>query len=524
LNPDEASAGGSRGRWGDLPPDDLMAQGLAQEPGTLPPLELEGYAIEEPIGRGGMGVVYLAHQLELDRRVAIKRVTAGAEQNPLMLERFAREARTMAKLEHPHVVRIYHFERTPEGGAVIVMEYLPGGNLRERLRQHPAGLPLPDVARWMREMVQAVAAAHEVGVLHRDLKPENLLFSADGTLRIADFGLALPLSPETTRYTLTGQVVGSVDYLAPESLSAGQYDTRSDLYALGAIGYEMLTGKGARGALEPPHRRRREVPRAWSEAIMKALQPEPDGRFESGEAFGRAWEVAGGMQSRRWFLPVAAAGLATGGLLWMTWPRSQPPTSLPSTPSPGTPSPDVSGSSLGWRDLLPGVDLARDVVLGSWQWDGSALLTDASICVLRFSRRMPVAYDLRCRFVREEGSRSVAFFISERGGVGSIDLDGWDAGLAGLQAIDGSDLRSGGGFSLSLENGRPYECLIEKRAGSVRIQIDGEWRGEFTFENAQLSLVEPWGWYPEQTQGLLAIGSYQSPTRFEELQWRAVSS
>jgi len=512
LNPGEANSGPSRGRWGDLSPEALMAQGLQQEPGTLPPLELEGYVIEEPIGRGGMGMVYLARQLELDRRVAIKRVTAGAAHDPLMLERFAREARTMAKLEHPHVVRIYHFERTPEGGAVIVMEYLPGGNMRERLKGCPGGLPLVDSERWMRQMVAAVTAAHEVGVLHRDLKPENLLFSADDTLRIADFGLALPLAEETTRYTLTGQVVGSVDYLAPESLSDGRYDTRSDLYALGAIGYEMLTGRSARGVLEPPHRQRRGVPRAWSEAVMKALQPEPDARFASVAAFGQAWEAAGRIRSRRWFLPaVGAAGLTAGGILWMTWPRVSP--EIPVTIASPTPS-------VGWRDLLPAVDLARDVVLGGWQRDGSALLSDAGICILRFSRRMPEAYDLRCRFIREEGSRSVAFFISERGGVGSIDLDGWDIGVSGLQAIDGRDLRGGGGFTLRLENGRPYECLIEKRAGSVRIQVDGEWRGEFSFHDSELSIVEPWGWWPEQPRGLLAIASYQSPTRFEEVLWR----
>lgn len=216
------------------------------------------YRLEKRIGQGGMGAVYQATDLSLRRAVAVKIIRADCFGDARLLRRFEREAQAAARLDHPHIVKVYDFGRTPTGGAWLVMELLRGATLRAILQQ--TGQLAPSAALpWFTQLLAGLAAAHQAGVIHRDLKPENLLLNetAEGAtqLKILDFGLArlLPFAPEmpaVSTDTLPGLLVGTLAYMAPEQLTGNLADERADLYAAGVLMVEALTG----------HRPLREVP------------------------------------------------------------------------------------------------------------------------------------------------------------------------------------------------------------------------------------------------------------------------
>jgi eukaryotic-like serine/threonine-protein kinase len=198
------------------------------------------YELIRELGRGAMGVVHLAHQLGVNRPVALKLLAGGAAAGRDFIHRFHTEAATAARLDHPGIVPVYEFG-THDGAYYLAMKYLEGGTLADRLK---AGLlEPPEIARIMIRIAQAVHHAHQHGVLHRDLKPGNILLDTDGQPCVADFGLARLLETDST-LTLSSAIVGTAAYLAPEIARGGasQATTASDIYGLGAIFYELLTG------------------------------------------------------------------------------------------------------------------------------------------------------------------------------------------------------------------------------------------------------------------------------------------
>src|SRR5262245_30991858 len=217
----------------NLPPTSPHA-GTAE--GPLVP----GYEVLGELGRGGMGVVYKARQAGLNRVVALKMVLAGGHAGPAELARFRVEAEAVARLQHPNIVGV--FEVGEAGGRPFLsLEFCPEGSLEQRL----GGTPLPpeEAARLVETLAGAMHAAHRTGVVHRDLKPANVLLGADGTPKVSDFGLAKRLG-EAAGQTATGAVLGTPSYMAPEQ-AEGRKDVgpAADVYALGAILYECLTGR-----------------------------------------------------------------------------------------------------------------------------------------------------------------------------------------------------------------------------------------------------------------------------------------
>jgi serine/threonine-protein kinase len=258
-----------------------MAQGIGSREGaparaSLP--VIPGYELLERLGEGGMGEVFLARQLSLDREVAVKLVRRELLAEEWFLERLEREARLLARLRHPHLVTVHDFLRLPDGTAVVVMELVEGGSLRDRLRAAPDGLPLDEAVTLIRQVAAALAAAHAEGVVHRDIKPENVLLDAAGQVRVTDFGMALSLAPGAQRLTRTGATLGTPGYLAPEQLTGADTDARTDLFALGVLLYEMLTGRLPLGSFEPPRAVRPEIPAAVETALLRALKPNPADR------------------------------------------------------------------------------------------------------------------------------------------------------------------------------------------------------------------------------------------------------
>ena len=199
------------------------------------------YRLDRPVGAGGMGDVWAAHDMVLGRDVAIKAQELGADGDHAGLERFKREAHSAAGLQHPNVVTI--FDSGAEGGtAFLVMELLPGPTIEAYVAER-GPLPEQEVMALTKGVAAGLAAAHAAGVVHRDIKPANLMFDARGTLKIVDFGIAHLAQTAATRLTATNTVIGSVSYLAPEQVQGHRADERGDLYALGCVMTTMLTGR-----------------------------------------------------------------------------------------------------------------------------------------------------------------------------------------------------------------------------------------------------------------------------------------
>ena len=195
------------------------------------------YLIQDVVARGGMSTVYLAKDLRLDRVVAIKVIHPHLAADPVFRDKFFREARMLAKVNHANLVNIYD-QGDDSGNAYIVLEYVQGITLRDALRDSGA-LTTEQIVQVSKAVLSALSQAHSNGIVHRDLKPENVLLSDDGRIKVADFGLARELSADTD----TGSLVGTVAYLAPEVIKRGKTQTQSDIYSYGIMLFEMLTGK-----------------------------------------------------------------------------------------------------------------------------------------------------------------------------------------------------------------------------------------------------------------------------------------
>ena len=195
------------------------------------------YLIQDVVARGGMSTVYLAKDLRLDRVVAIKVIHPHLAADPVFRDKFFREARMLAKVNHANLVNIYD-QGDDSGNAYIVLEYVQGITLRDALRDSGA-LTTEQIVQVSKAVLSALIQAHSNGIVHRDLKPENVLLSDDGRIKVTDFGLARELSADTD----TGSLVGTVAYLAPEVIKRGKTQTQSDIYSYGIMLFEMLTGK-----------------------------------------------------------------------------------------------------------------------------------------------------------------------------------------------------------------------------------------------------------------------------------------
>jgi len=219
-----------------------VRQPRAHTPSIGPGTVLGRYRLLEPIGEGGMGEVWKAHDANLDRVVAIKMLLRGAVGDATARERFRREARVLSRLSHPGIATVFDFD-VQDGYDFLVMEYVPGGTLESRLAT--SLLPLETTLHLGAALADALENAHRQGVLHRDLKPGNVMLTADGHPKILDFGLAVLLSggKAAGRITQSGTIVGSLPYMAPEQLFGEADDTRTDVYALGAVLFEMVTGQ-----------------------------------------------------------------------------------------------------------------------------------------------------------------------------------------------------------------------------------------------------------------------------------------
>jgi len=257
------------------------------------------YHILKQLGEGGMATVYRARDNRLDRDVAVKVIRTNAFGSTVqtnMLKRFEREARALAKLSHPNILKVLDYGEH-NGAPFIVMEYLPGGTLKEKLAK--SNLPWKDSIRLLLPIAQALAYAHSQGVVHRDIKPSNILITDSGDPMLSDFGIAKIIEGDkTSELTGTGAGIGTPDYMAPEQ-GMGQADERSDIYSLGVVLYQMVTGhipfradtpmavllKKNTEPLPRPTQFVRDLPGGLENVLIKALARDPGNRFQTAREF-----------------------------------------------------------------------------------------------------------------------------------------------------------------------------------------------------------------------------------------------
>jgi tRNA A-37 threonylcarbamoyl transferase component Bud32 len=257
------------------PPAGFVPPSPAELAGQFPQLE-----ILELLGQGGMGAVYKARQKQLDRLVALKILPPQIGQDEAFAERFTREARSLARLNHPRIVSVHDFGHTEAGLYYFIMEFVDGTDLRRVIQT--GELTPAEALEIVPQICEALQYAHEQGIVHRDIKPENILLDKKGQARIADFGLAKLLDPPAAMYTLTqaGQKMGTPHYMAPEQIEhPNAVDHRADIFSLGVVFYEMLTGELPLGRFPPPSQKV-QVDVRLDDVVLRALEKEPDRRYQ----------------------------------------------------------------------------------------------------------------------------------------------------------------------------------------------------------------------------------------------------
>jgi eukaryotic-like serine/threonine-protein kinase len=342
------------GRGGFLESLDPYRAAALLDAAAPKPETIGRYVIERRLGRGGMGVVYLARDPALDRPVAVKLLSPELGADERAARRLMAEARAASALDHPNIGTVYEIGRSADGRPFIAMAYLEGVTVRDRLAGGP--LPVDEAVAIAAQVADGLAAAHASGIVHRDIKPENLIIAGDGRVRILDFGIARMAAGTLT---VGGGTAGTVSYMSPEQTRGDPVDGRADTWALGVVLYEMLTGErpfrgDAHAAVihgirhdspDPVTARRPDVPAAVAAAVARCLEKDPERRFAAAEdltdalrgaragagaagtshaAGPRAWLPAAGYIAGAWFLHrVLSAVPATAGL-----PRWVPSTVL----------------------------------------------------------------------------------------------------------------------------------------------------------------------------------------------------
>ena len=369
----------------------LAPRTTTQRSGSPPPAVAElqplfpDYELHELLGRGGMGAVYRARHTRLDRLVALKVLLPDLGAEPSFAERFAREAKALARLRHPGIVGIHDFGRAGTF-FYLVMDYVDGASLRDLLVQGRLGAR--DVLAYVPQLCDALQYAHDQGIVHRDIKPENILIDGDGRVHIADFGLAKLTGADADPLPLTrsAQMVGTPHYMAPEQIQCSHLvDHRADLYSLGVVLYEMLTGQLPIGRFQPPSAK---APTAQSldPVVMRSLENDPAERYQAAADVKRDVEATRTGEQSSASVDMAAAtatamapDITTAHAATVVLATNEPEPAAPPTANASAFRPTLAGTWPAWvaagavlvACLLPWVTLyTTSHELGGLMWIG----------------------------------------------------------------------------------------------------------------------------------------------------------
>jgi serine/threonine protein kinase len=311
------------------------------QPGQM----LGAYRIINQVGQGGMATVYKAYQPSMDRNVAIKVLPRQLAESKEFAARFQQEARIIARLEHPHILPVFDYGES-DGVTYFVMRYLEAGSLKSKMAAGP--LSLHEIDRIFTQLAEALGYAHNHGVVHRDLKPANALIDEQGNLFLTDFGIAKLLESAAPHLTQTDAIMGTPAYISPEQAKALPVDQRSDIYSLGIILYELVTGrvpftadtplavilKQVSDPLPLPSIIKPDIPESIERVILKALAKEPVDRYSTATEFLAAWKRA--LQDKDTFHHIPERTVIST------------PASRPAQPAPAPKAVTKSGGATGW--------------------------------------------------------------------------------------------------------------------------------------------------------------------------------
>ncbi|MFO1484674.1 MAG: protein kinase [Verrucomicrobiaceae bacterium] len=469
---------------------------------------LPGFEVTDFIGRGGMGAVYKARQVSLNRVVAVKLLAAHSLAGGLdFAARFKIEAQAMARLSHPNIVPVHDFGETGGRRLYYVMELVDGLDLAKRL-EGSGRLPPDEVARIGLAVCDALAFAHEQGVVHRDIKPSNILLTERGAVKVADFGLAKIDDPATISLTMSGTSMGSQGYAAPEVFSkARDADHRADIYSLGVVLYEMLTGDVPRGMFKLPSEKVAGLDPRWDAIVCTAMEEDRAERFQSVEELrtelarlsdapagalvpmvekntaGREEVTIRASTRRLNWRRVALAGLTVGAIAtaggWLNWPRPEPDANA---------SKSVSTVTGDWQNVLAQLDLKKDIVGGKWRMEGGSLtnLVEASNSLIRLPVQTDESYALRLRLTRLSDSGGyVVLAVRFRDHSTSIVFDDTPYPFVGIASIDDKPPSLNGtgvkGRTPFLPIGGSRELVVSVNEQGLVVDSDGttivSWKG-----------------------------------------------
>lgn len=306
--------------------------------------QLGPYQVVAPLGEGGMAAVYKAYQPSIDRYVALKVLPRHYAKNPEFVQRFTQEARVIARLQHPHILPVHDFGET-DGYTFLAMRWVQGGTLADWMVANQP-LSLAQIRRIFTQIGDAVDYAHSNGVIHRDIKPSNVLLDERGNCLLTDFGLAKMVAA-SVKLTQTGGILGTPAYMSPEQGLGQTVDQRSDIYALGVVLYELVTGrppyqaetpmaimiKHIQSPLPPPREFNSDIPEALERAVMKALAKKPEDRFHTAGEMVKA--VQAGTDAPT--LPSGQTAVSPPPVTVTAVPSPKPTAPPPSTPQPTPP-------------------------------------------------------------------------------------------------------------------------------------------------------------------------------------------
>jgi len=513
----------------------MLSQGLSTE-STVGEPDITGYEIIKLLGQGGMSKVYLARELALSRLVALKVFNADAI-DAICVERFYQEAQMMAQIQHPNIVSIYGQISYGEEIPCLVLEYVPGGDLRSKLSAEGA-FPIQEASRIAIDVCTGLEAIHEKQIVHRDINPANVLLDEGGRAKVADLGIALDKQTDNHAdgLTMTGTFVGTMAYLAPEQISGARedIDTRTDVWAIGVLLFEMLVGVPPQGVLVSDLLA--SVPPAIKPIIRKCLRRNPDDRYQDVTAVKRDLEKISGLstanhKAKYLWLGAAMIVIAVTAYWMSNRLENTTPTVLnaPTKPSPPSvselnPAAEKNPSGLKEIDVLEKMRAPLRPIRGLWEMREGKLISRPH--AKGGIQPLPVLspgknYNISFSITRLSGNHSVSVFLPTSIGMLNFDLDGWHTHLSGIQNLDGEDMRTHGKhFLFTIEQGVSHELLLEVREKSISASIDGKKRYQWDLQGHHGTLSGPW---KADVNDRLALGAWDSAFEFKNIRFKKIA-